>query len=168
MVWNITVLLWSNELGVDMKCCVADKLQPAAVQWTDWEMAPCPARCPAHPQNATVEESLSYGSSRGECPVWIATVYWHKQVEAAENNRVLRYLIISKFQKGSHRIRSRRQYEYQGCAAVTVCKCLGEIKWGWFNECTPQSVGYKFLQHWNNLEREKKGFEGIFEICLKP
>lgn len=88
--------------------------------------------------------------------------------QAAENNRVLRYLIISKFQKGSHGIRSRRQYEYQGCAAVTVCKCLGEIKWGWFNECTPQSVGYKFLQHWNNLEREKKGFEGIFEICLKP
>lgn len=87
-----------------------------------------------------------------------------KQLKA----RVLKHLIISELQKGSHGICSRREYEYQGCAAVTVCKCLGQIKWGWFNECTPQSVGYKFLQHWNNLERDKKGFEGIFEICLKP
>lgn len=32
MVLNITMLLWSNELGIDVKYCVTDKSQPAAEQ----------------------------------------------------------------------------------------------------------------------------------------
>ena len=64
----------------------------------------------------------------------------------------VKYLVISEFQKSIHGIRSRGEHKDQWCTAVTVPKCLGQVKGGRLNERAPLLLDYEFLQHWNNLK----------------
>lgn len=58
ILMSINRLLWSNELGVDVRYCLSGASQPAAEQWTGLcETASCPERGSPH-LHVTVEGSL--------------------------------------------------------------------------------------------------------------
>lgn len=85
-----------------------------------------------------------------------ACAYSHKHQLYLKSLEILKYLIISKLQKGCHGVSTRRKYKYQWCTRVTIRKCFWQIKWRWLNKWTSQVINDKILHHWYYLKKKGK------------